>query len=77
MGTHHCAGRYNSLADVHAKVINRLNKAMKPPGIAFAVRNVIGGGENEPWCTVELVARGNGINGKSCKRLWLGGTLWF
>lgn len=62
MGTHPCAGRYRTLKDFQAGTLARLGKIMKQPGLNLAVRNVIGGGDQE-WCTVELVANAECLNG--------------
>ncbi|KXT17694.1 hypothetical protein AC579_9015 [Pseudocercospora musae] len=63
MGTHHLAGHYTSRDQVQSKVWNRLDRAMKPPGIKMTVRNVVIGRGDSPWCAVEMVGKGSGING--------------
>lgn len=55
MGTHPCAGRYDTLKDFQENTLVRLGKVMKEPGIILSVRNAIGGGEQD-WAVVELVA---------------------
>ena len=63
-GTHPCAGRYTSLASFQSGTLVRLAAIMKEPGIKLAVRNVIGGGDQE-WAVVELIATAECKNGLS------------
>lgn len=63
MGTHPCAGRYDTLEAFQKATFARLGNIMKDPGLRLAVRNVIGGADQE-WCTVELVVNAECKNGK-------------
>lgn len=63
MGTHPCAGRYASLSEFQQATFARLGAIMKDPGIRLMVRNVIGGGVESEWATVELVAVAECKNG--------------
>ena len=63
MGTHPCAGHYKSLKDFQQATFARLGAIMKEPGIRLFIRNVIGGGREEDWATVEMVADAECKNG--------------
>lgn len=69
MGTHPCAGRYHSLQDFQEKTFKRLGAIMQAPGIQLALRNVIGGGDQE-WATAELVTNAVCKNGTIHVEQW-------
>jgi len=55
---------FPDLATFRTKTLARLRKILKDPGLMIKVKNVIGGGPDQVWASVELGANAELINGR-------------
>jgi ketosteroid isomerase-like protein len=57
-------GTYHSAADFQSKTWERLGPIMDPSTpVRMIINNIIGGGPNEEWCTVEMRNESKAKNG--------------
>ncbi|KAK0272638.1 hypothetical protein LTR91_017865 [Friedmanniomyces endolithicus] len=64
MGTHPAAGHFTSLESWKKGALGVINERLQQP-LALKVVNVVGGGADQDWATVELEANGVCKNGMS------------
>lgn len=67
MGTSPMSQTFADLQDFRQKTLARLRKILKDPGLMIKVKNVIGGGPDQEWASVELGAEAECIDGKYCQ----------
>lgn len=59
MSQSNLGGTYNSVSDFRKKTLGRLQPIMdSSTPIRFRIQNIIGGGPDEDWCTVEMKNEG-------------------
>lgn len=64
MGTSPMSQTFADLEDFRQKTLARLRKILKDPGLMIKVKNVIGGGPEQEWASVELGAEAQCIDGR-------------
>jgi ketosteroid isomerase-like protein len=70
-------GTYNSAADFRAKTLARLGSILDPSTpIRIKVHNIIGGGPDEEWCTVEMKNESKAKNGMDYNQTYAWCVRW-